>query len=218
MIEKLLEIYYIFLYKYHFQNWWPAQSPFEIIIGSILTQNISWRNVEKAINNLKTKNLLHPEKLIKTPLNVVGNLIKPTGFYNQKAKKIMNFLYFFSKYDFSIEKLKVKSIYSIRKELLDVKGIGKETADSIILYALYKPIFVIDAYTKRLFYRLGVLYSEKMEYDEIRKFFEKNLPKDVILFQDYHAQIVFHSKNICQKKPLCSQCLLTNFCQFDKVV
>jgi endonuclease-3 related protein len=214
MNKTLLEIYHILLDNYHFQFWWPSKTSFEIIIGAILTQNVSWKNVEKALNNLRDKGILEPEKLLKIPCNELAEYIKSTGFYKQKAKKIFNFLEFFRRYDFSLERLKQKSIKDIRAELLNIKGIGKETADSIILYALYKPIFVVDAYTRRMFSRIGILDREDMKYDNVREIFEDSLPRDVILFQDYHAQIVVHSKEVCRKKPLCDMCILRSFCKF----
>lgn len=207
---------YILLYD-HFgkQNWWPAETPFEVIVGAILTQNTSWKNVEKSINTLKEKKLLSPDALYNLTNEELAFLIKSSGFYNLKAIRLKNFLNFFKTYNFDINNL--KNADNIRKLLLAIKGIGKETADSIILYALNKPVFVVDAYTKRIFHRLGFIHSQKSDYDTVQNLFHSNLTKDANLFNEYHALIVETAKSYCRKKPLCALCPLNLICKYAKM-
>jgi endonuclease-3 related protein len=195
------------------RGWWPGENPFEVVIGAILTQNTSWKNVKKAINNLKDKNLLSPERLYNTDTEVLAQVIKPSGYYNQKAKKIKHFLEYFKKYDFSFNKLQKINIKELREQLLAINGIGEETADSILLYALNKPIFVIDTYTKRIFSRLGFI-NENIKYSDLQKFFNNHLKKDTALFNEYHALIDYLAHFICKKKPECQKCMLKNYCEF----
>ena len=229
--KLLLEIYKKLLSAYGEQGWWPLtvkkgdsfvvhydppfklrekslSEKFVISVGAILTQNTSWKNVEKAVINLKSKNLLSPEKIIHSS---VKNLIKPAGYYNIKEKKLKEFSKFFIKNrrDFNLNNI-------LREQLLSVWGIGKETADSILLYALNKPFFVVDAYTRRLFSRLNLI-CEKEDYDKIQLFFQKNLPSDYTLFNEFHALIVEHAKRHCRKKPLCDGCPLRTICNLGKV-
>jgi len=206
--DRLLKIFQKMYDHFGPLNWWPGDSPFEIMIGAILTQNTSWTNVERAIENLKRENLLDPYKLLSLPDERLRELIRPSGFFNVKTKRLKNFLNFFiSEYEGNVEKMKKESLWLLRKKLLDVDGIGKETADSILLYALEKPIFVVDAYTKRIFGRHNII-PPTIDYDEIQKFFMKNLPEDVGLYNEYHAQIVLTGKTYCKKKPLCDNCPL----------
>jgi endonuclease-3 related protein len=201
-----LEIYEKLLKEYGHQNWWPIHENtdefLEISIGAILTQNTSWKNVEKAINNLILSGVLDWENLEKIDLTDLKELIKPAGFYNQKAKYIKNF----------INAVKNKNKEKItRKFLLSIKGIGKETADCILLYGLNKHYFVVDTYTKRIFSRIGIV-NENIEYDKLQLIFKENLPEDVNLYKEYHALIVEHGKNICRKKPDCYNCVLADCC------
>jgi len=156
------------------QNWWPADSSFEVIIGAILTQQTSWKNVEKAISSLKKEGGLNPEFLNYIELGRLEQLIKPSGFYKIKAQRLKNFLdYFLKEYNGKTEKMTEDNTIKIRKELLNINGIGKETADSTLLYALNKEIFVIDAYTKRIFFRLGIVDTN--DYEKLRELFENSL-------------------------------------------
>ncbi len=185
-------------------KWWPGTAK-EIIVSALLTQNTNWKNVEKALENIKKhckNDILHC--LAKMSTEEISVLIKPAGFFNVKAQRLKNLLKWLKSYDFDLEKIKTKSIGEIRNELLSVKGIGKETADSIILYALELPIFVVDAYTKRLLERL--LRIKLKEYDEYRLLFETTYPKDVALYQEFHGLIVEHAKTFCRTKPLCETC------------
>ncbi len=209
-ISKILEEIYNRLFR-HFgpQGWWPAETPFEVCVGAILTQNASWKNVEKAINNLKEKNLLDPFKLYELPLNILANIIKPSGFYNIKAKRLKEFIKFLvENYEGNLEKLFSKNLNEIRKELLNLRGLGKETVDSILLYAGNFPVFVVDTYTYRILNR-HYLIPEESTYDEIQELFMENLPPDPKLFNEYHALLVACGKNYCKKKtPICEKCPL----------
>jgi len=209
MRELLKKIYEILYNAFGEMHWWPGESQFEIIVGAILTQNTSWSNVEKAIDNLKAKNLLTPFAMNKLPKEKLAQLIKPSGFYIQKAEKLKHFLDFlFSRYSGSLDRLSKKPLFPLRKELLEIFGIGKETADSILLYALNKPIFVVDAYTKRILVRHRII-DEKADYDTIQRLFMENLESDVKLFNNYHAILVKLGKELCKKtKPLCEKCPL----------
>ncbi len=184
---KMITLYKKLLKKYGKQNWWPADSKYEIVVGALLTQNTNWSNVEKAISNLKKENVLTPKKIISIELEKLKELIRPAGFYNQKAVRLKEL----TKKYLSL-KNKNYSIKKLREELLSVKGVGFETADSIILYAFDKPIFVIDAYTKR-FCDSNSLFKGK-DYEEYRMFFEKNLPKSVKIYNEFHALIVVWGK------------------------
>lgn len=208
--DFLLKIYNLLYDEYGSQGWWPAEDWFEVIVGAILTQNTSWKNVERAISNLRNNRVLKPEKLYALPLEQLAALIKPAGFYNLKAQRLKNMLKFLKQYDFDFMKL---SSNITREVLLEIKGVGKETADSILLYAFNVPVFVVDNYTKRIFQRLGVL-SNKDDYDSIQKLFYI-IPPDLQMYKEYHALIVKHAKNMCTKhKPSCDQCALENFCKY----
>ena len=218
--DKPLKVIYNKLLS-HFgeQHWWPARTSFEVIIGAILTQNTNWLNVEKAINNLKTAvnpadrdksiGLLTPEKLYRCKLSDLAVLIKPAGYFNIKAGRLKNFMdWFFENYDGDLERLFNKNISSLREELLSVRGIGPETADSIVLYAAEKPSFVVDAYTYRIMFRHRLI-PEEITYDELKAFFEESLQSDVKLFNEYHALLVRLGKTYCKKtKPQCTICPL----------
>ncbi len=188
-------------------NWWPGDTPFEIMVGAILTQNTSWSNVEKAINNLKKENLLSPWKLYLINQEKLAQLIKSSGYYNVKARRLKNFVnVFVNDFEGSAEKMFSGDSGELRKKLLKVNGIGSETADSILLYAGKKPFFVVDAYTKRVFSR-HKLISKDSTYYQIQEFFSQNLDRNVELFNEFHAQIVMLGKTICtNKNPDCSKC------------
>ncbi|MDP2906207.1 MAG: endonuclease III domain-containing protein [Candidatus Omnitrophota bacterium] len=191
------------------QHWWPGETPFEVMVGAILTQNTNWGNVEKAIVNLKKSGLLKPERLFKLPHNRLARLIKPAGYYNVKARRLKNFLRFLiGTYGGDIRKMAGRNTDVLRGELLAVNGIGRETADSILLYALNKPVFVVDAYTKRILARHKISAADA-DYDLVQQIFTRNLKKDVKLFNEYHALIVRVGKEFCRKiKPRCRICPL----------
>jgi len=211
MKENLLVIYEKLLKYFGPQHWWPAESEFEVIVGAILTQNSSWKNVEKAISNLKANGLLDPERIHSADEERLKRLIRPAGYYNSKVRKLKEFTDFiFENYDNLGEFLGLPT-GQLRKQLLSVWGIGPETADSVVLYAAGKPSFVIDAYTKRIFSRLGFI-NEAVDYGELKVFFEKNIPKKVDIYKEFHALIVELGKNYCKTKPLCNECPLLSLC------
>ena len=214
--SKLFNIYKKLRKHFGFLNWWPGETPFEVMIGAILTQNTSWKNVETALNNLKREELLSFQKLRKIGDESLAELIRPSGYYNQKTKKIKNYLRFMSEeFGGSIEKMGRVPLDQMRGNLLSVKGIGPETADSILLYALGKRIFVVDAYTRRIFSRIG-LVKAGWNYENLQKFFMNNLPDSLKLYNDYHAQVVILGKEICRKKPKCPICPLSSLCRYAK--
>jgi endonuclease-3 related protein len=206
--QELIAIYNALLEKYGNRKWWPAERPFEMIVGAILTQNVSWKNAALAISALRKAGLLSPEGIINTPIERLAQLLKPTRFMNLKAKRLKSFSkWYTSEYSAEIMRMAGTGISELRSKLLGVDGIGKETADCILLYACNQPVFVVDAYTLRIFGRLG-LVDGKPSYDSLQAFFMHNLPKDVELYKDYHAQIVHLGKEVCRKEPVCDRCPL----------
>jgi endonuclease-3 related protein len=206
--NKLLAVYKTLQKTYGPQGWWPADTPFETIVGAILTQNTAWANVEKAISNLKMAGVLSAEKMRRIDLKKLARLIRPAGYYNIKAKRLKNFIsFFYSKYNGSIGNLSSENPEKLRKALLSVNGIGPETCDSIMLYALGKRIFVIDAYTKRIFSRHS-FFKASADYHAIQKYFMDNLPKNIKLYNEYHALVVRLAKDFCRTKPACDKCPL----------
>ncbi|AIF44832.1 endonuclease III domain-containing protein [Virgibacillus sp. SK37] len=208
MSENYYGIYEKLLERYGTQSWWPADSPFEMLIGSILVQNTSWRNVEKALVQLKP--FLSPDQIERMTQEELARLIRPSGFFNVKAKRIKAFLAWFRLYDYKVENLKKKDREELRDQLLRINGIGRETADVMLLYAFDKPIFVVDAYARRIFYRLG--YNMPISYDEFRFILEKELPLDLFLMNEYHALLVEHAKVHCKSNPICNGCPLLDIC------
>jgi len=207
-IQNVLLKIYKSLYNYFGPlNWWPGETPFEIMVGAILTQNTSWSNVEKAINKLKKEYLLEPLNLYRINQEELAQLIKPSGYFNIKAQRLKNFVTFFvEEYSGSEKKMFSSDGEELRRKLLKVNGIGPETADSILLYAGRKPYFVVDAYTKRIFSR-HKLIAEDATYQQIQEFFTQNLNQDVELYNEFHAQMVMLGKTICTiKSPSCSKC------------
>ncbi|MBM4064908.1 MAG: endonuclease III domain-containing protein [Planctomycetes bacterium] len=206
--KKLLKIYQKMFDAFGPRQWWPGETPFEVVIGAILTQNTNWSNVEKAIKNLKTAGKLSPEGIYGLSTTELAVLIKPSGFFNVKAKRVKAFInWLFSKYDGNLSKMFARDLQTLRSELLSVKGIGPETADSILLYAGNMPTFVVDAYTHRIFSR-HELIPEESTYDDMKSFFEENLPKDVQLFNEYHALLVNIGKMFCKPRKVCEPCPL----------
>jgi endonuclease-3 related protein len=208
MTEKLALMYKRLYASFGPQYWWPGETPFEVAVGAILTQNTNWANVEKAIANLKKDNVLSPKALHDMSSAHLASLIRPAGYFNIKAKRLKNFIgLLMNEYHGSMSKMAKEDLRSIRKKLLSVNGIGPETADSIILYALEKPVFVIDAYTKRVLSRHNILEHEA-SYDAFQTLFHVKLKKDICLFNEYHALIVRLAKENCRTKPLCAGCPL----------
>jgi len=205
-----LEAYNKLLDVYGPQHWWPADTAFEMMVGAILTQNTNWQNVETAIANLKTHHMLDCEAIASCNLHQLGEIIRSSGSYMQKARYLQQFSLFYYK-NGKRKGLMKWPASTMRKQLLGVHGIGPETADSILLYALDKPVFVVDAYTKRLFVRLEH-FSHEMNYDSIQHYFQQRLPESLPLFQEFHALIVEHAKRYCQTKPQCLDCPLADCC------
>jgi endonuclease-3 related protein len=189
-------------------HWWPADSPFEVIIGAILTQNTAWTNVEKAITALKEKNLLHPRRLYAIREKTLAGAIRSSGFFNLKAKRIRSFLQFlFRYYRGDLARMFAEETATLREQLLRINGLGPETVDSILLYAGEKPVFVVDAYTRRILLRHRLI-AEDAGYEEIQKLFMENLESDVQLFNEYHALIVYVGKHFCRPVRNCGPCPL----------
>ncbi|MEJ2672987.1 MAG: endonuclease III domain-containing protein [Deltaproteobacteria bacterium] len=193
------------------QGWWPGETPFEVAVGAILTQNTNWNNVARAINRLKEEGALEPQALHEMPETELARLIRPAGYYNIKAKRLKNFLDLLAThYRSSMEVMAADSLESLRLALLAVKGIGPETADSILLYALAKPTFVVDAYTFRILNRHGLI-PETYTYEELQQFFMDHLPPQVPLYQEYHALLVRLGKDWCRPQPRCTPCPLNGW-------
>jgi len=204
--NHFLDIYNSLFKHFGPQDWWPGETPFEVIIGAILTQNTSWDNVEKAIVSLKASGKFTPEGLFKLQTDKLALLIKSSGYFNIKAKRLKNFLSFlFNDYEGNIDRLLKEDGHLLRHKLLNVNGIGPETADSILLYAAEYPIFVVDAYTNRIFSRHGYIPADAT-YHQIQELFVGNLPKDTQLYNEYHALIVRVGKELCRKTPRCNSC------------
>jgi endonuclease III related protein len=207
--RDLLNIYNLLYKRFGPLEWWPGDSPFEVMVGAILTQNTAWTNVEKAIGALKKENALCPQTIVKMDVRRLRRLVRPSGYFNQKADRLKIFSRYFlaPPYKGSVSKMAQINLSELRDELLQIKGIGPETADSILLYALSKPIFVVDAYTRRVFSRLGYLPVD-VDYQATQEFFMGHLPKDMKLYNEYHAQIVYLGKDFCKPKPKCQDCPL----------
>lgn len=209
--DRIQNIYDLLYKEYGSQGWWPGDSKLECIIGAILTQNTSWVNVEKAINNLKRLNLISANKLKLITTEELAELIRPSGYYNQKAIKIKNFISFLSEnYKDNLDKMFLEETYELREKLLSIKGIGPETADCILLYGGNKPIFVIDAYTYRVLSRHG-LVPDQTNYNEMQDLFMDSLSDDSGLYNEYHALLVKVGKEHCKRNnPICAGCPLEN--------
>ena len=207
---QLEELYRRLLRFYGPQNWWPADTPFEVVVGAILTQNTAWKNVEKAIANLKREGVLDPETMLRMSDDALRELIRPAGFYNQKTRRLKAVCRLIVDSG-GVDELFKLPVDVLRGTLLSVKGIGPETADAIILYAAGKPTFVIDRYTHRLFVRLG-LWRGGYNYEGIKAFVEGQLEPSVDTYREFHALIDEHAKRTCRKAPLCISCPLTDLC------
>ncbi len=213
--QALQNIYHQLMDYYGPQHWWPADEPFEVMVGAILTQSAAWLNVEKAIANLKVVKALSPQALRRLSLPEIATLIHPCGYYNTKARKLKSLAHWLGEYcNDNLNKLFANNTDQLRQQLLSIYGIGQETADSIILYAANKPIFVIDAYTRRIINRIG-LAPDSNSYTAYQSLFMENLPADARLFNEYHALLVCLGKNVCRNHPICQQCCLKSNCHFN---
>lgn len=207
----LLGVFEALLQHFGPQRWWPARTPFEMMIGAILTQNTAWTNVEKAIARLRTARALSPTALRAVPLERLAEWIRPAGYYNIKARRLRALVdWLYAKYQGSVRRMLAERPDRLRQELLSIHGIGPETADSILLYAAGHPVFVVDAYTRRFLSRHGWI-GPRASYDEIACLFSERLPRDAALFNEYHALIVALGKAYCRAKPRCESCPLRSF-------
>lgn len=249
MDDNIRQVYEILLNKYGPQGWWPllesyggldegrggfncayhkknytipctSHQYFEIIIGAILTQNTAWKNVEKALKNMNGRRVINPATIMIIPEHELAELIRPSGYFNQKAQRLkIVSKFFFDSCQFDFKKLIKQDPIELRKQLLSVNGIGPETADSIMLYAFHKPFFVVDTYTRRIFFRLGLLLGKdenEKTYEEIQSMFHDNLPREEVIFNEFHALIVELAKNNCKKEPVCKDCPLSQLCEYSK--
>ena len=219
-LTLIKKIYDQLFAAYGHQEWWPADTPFEVMVGAILTQNTSWAGVEKAIINLKEMDALSPEVLQKMDRHHLEQAVRPSGYFRQKAERLQILSRFLlEQYGGDFSSMSSLPTEQLREELLALKGIGPETADSILLYALGHPIFVVDAYTVRLFSRLGLLEGlggEKVKYHDLQALFMDTVELDAALFNEYHALIVVHSKRTCSKRaPRCGDCPLIEMCAWE---
>lgn len=192
------------------QNWWPADSPFEVMVGAVLTQNTAWINVERAITNLTANAALSPERILAVHESQLAEWLRPSGYFNIKARRLRNLCRWYTDAGGYPGLSKISNEH-LRRALLAVNGIGPETADDILLYAFERPMFVIDAYTRRLLARLGIIQGDEA-YELLRQALEHALGGDVALFNEYHALIVVHAKDICRKRPRCEECTLRKTC------
>jgi endonuclease-3 related protein len=210
MSEQLKDIYNLLFNRFGPQKWWPGDTAFEVIVGAILTQNTNWSNVEKAIANLKKAKVLTPEKLHRIDIKKLAELIRPAGYYNIKASRLKNLIdWLFVNHAGNLAKLKKIPSGCLRCELLSVGGVGPETADSILLYALNRSVFVVDAYTVRICSRHHLIESGA-DYENVKALFESNLPAEAGLFNEYHALLVRLGKDFCKPKPRCPDCPLNH--------
>lgn len=206
--SDIRRIYQALFDRFGTQNWWPGDTAFEVIVGAVLTQNTNWKNVEKAIINLKREGLLSVDRLHKVSLERLAQVIKPAGYFNIKAKRLKNVVAFIvERHGGSLDAVDQQSLDDLRRELLSINGVGPETADSILLYAFDRPAFVVDAYTKRFLTRHNIVPGEA-DYHEVQKIFLDALDPDVGLFNEYHALIVRLAKDFCKTVPQCADCPL----------
>ena len=210
MSFSLQTLYDTLLSAYGPQSWWPGETPFEVMIGAVLTQNTNWKNVEKAIENLRREELLDPHSLYAIDTETLAELIRPAGYFNIKARRLHNLLkYIIDRHDGDLDAMFSCSLSTLREDLLSINGIGPETADSILLYAGNLPTFVIDAYTYRVMTRHGWIEPE-IDYHALQDHFLSNLPEDVAMYNEFHALFVQVGKNHCRKTPKCDGCPLVN--------
>ncbi len=214
--ESLLTLYDVLFSAYGPQNWWPAETPFEVMIGAILTQNTAWTNVERAIAAMKAANLLDAARIVEADAALLAETIRPAGYFNVKARRLRHFCRFWLR-EGGLEGLRNRPTERLRQQLLAVHGVGPETADDMLLYGFERPVFVIDAYTRRIGSRLGLLDGDA-PYESLRKQFEEALPKDVELFGEYHALLVRHAKQACRTAPRCDACAMREACPNQAVL
>ncbi len=210
--RSLLRVYRLLLARNGHAGWWPGESSFEVCVGAVLVQNTSWSNVEKALRRLRSRGLLAFAALHRLPAARLAPLIRPSGYFRVKARRLRALLDFLAvRYGGRVKAMGDEEPRELRQALLGVSGIGRETADSIVLYAAGLPLFVVDAYTRRVFGRLGLVSGDE-PYDALQRFFMRRLPADAALFNDFHAQVVLLAKDVCRKRPRCTACPLSGLC------
>ncbi len=211
-----MDIYRRLLDYFGGQSWWPAESEFEVVVGAILTQASSWSNVEVVVGRLKEEDLMSPRGIQEVDEEKLAEIIRPVGYYNAKTRKLKEFTgYLHRNYMGDLMKFLDRPQHELRRDLLSIYGVGDETADSILLYAAGKPSFVVDAYTKRIFSRLG-LVDKDVSYNELQNFFEMNIPGDVEVYKEFHALIVELGKHYCKTNPDCGGCPLSDICGYGR--
>jgi endonuclease-3 related protein len=210
--ESLRRVYELLHAAYGPQQWWPGDTRFEIMVGAVLTQNTAWINVERAIVNLEASGALSLEGVLALSAEALAELIRPAGYFNVKARRLLNLCHFIRQQG-GEQRLADRQTDALRPALLEVNGVGPETADDILLYAFERPVFVIDAYTRRIFSRLGMISGDE-PYEHLRQGFQQGLGPDVALYNEYHGLIVSHAKQACAKRPLCDDCCLRGECGF----
>lgn len=209
-LNRLMHIYDTLYNSFGPQRWWPADTQFEVVVGAVLTQQAPWKNVETAIGNLRKHGLLDPERLANADLKLVRKLIQPAGFYNVKSRRLKKIAALYPR----MRELSRKSLDEARQGILEIDGIGPETADSILLYAFGMPTFVVDAYTKRFVKRYGFAKGwKKVDYETTKRFFEENIERNAVVYNEFHALIVELGKRHCRTKPLCGGCPLGKSCR-----
>ncbi|HOC99904.1 MAG TPA: endonuclease [Myxococcota bacterium] len=213
MTCNMMGIYGLLLEDGGHQHWWPGETAFEVAVGAVLTQNTSFSGVTKAIDRMKAAGLMSPAAIVAAPDDIVGQAIRPSGYFNVKTARLKALCRFLLENDAADPASLARfPVPRLRQMLLAVHGVGRETADSIILYATNRPIFVIDAYTRRIFSRMGLVQADA-DYDDLRDFFERSLPRDAAIYNDFHAQIVRCAKECCRKRPNCGRCALRQSCR-----
>lgn len=210
-MSEFHRIYQQLFRHYGPQYWWPGGSPFEIMVGAVLTQNTAWTNVEKAITNLVVADALSPQAIVAASTDQLADWLKPSGYFNVKAKRLHAFCQWLLQQGGEAP-LQQRDTKTLRDDLLSIYGIGPETADDMLLYAFDRPVFVIDAYTRRLFSRLGLVAGDE-SYENLRQQFESAMGADVKVLNEFHALIVVHGKDICRKRARCEKCCLSKTCR-----
>lgn len=208
-IFQLLEEYYGDITRESFtKSWWPAKTPYEVMLGAILTQNTSWTSVEKVITALEGN--ITPSYIEGLSIEELEAIVHPSGFYTQKARRIKTITKWFKKFNYDYRRASDIELGELRADLLSLKGVGEETADAILIYALRRPSFVVDAYTRRIFSRFGIVVPKK--YIDLKRIIEDNIQRDIDLYDVYHGLIVIHAKEFCKSKPDCDECPLKVSC------
>lgn len=215
--SRLRAVYDLLYTRYGPQGWWPAETPFEMIMGAILVQSTAWANAAKALAALRNANLLHPTALARLSETEIGELVRSSGFYTVKARRLKAFLdHLMERHGGDLEAMLSQDADALRRELLAIHGIGRETADCILLYAAGKPGFVIDEYTRRIVGRLDIGPHPRASYPDLQRFFEESLPADTQMFAEFHALLVTLGKDTCRKRPDCGRCVLNPVCKFGQ--